>query len=161
VISQFSSYFAAKITSASVGYARTGELVCCLFFGSFPWTFSTAPVCNVRRAFGLACKKLNDAGQPDVVREVMIKRNIAAARRGECDAKRLRDAGLTGLRKPNHQIVGEGDSDGRGDLPQSRLNTLSSGTQRWSRLAGQNGGLAKVDSGFDYAANLSSFACVA
>ena len=43
VISQFSSYFAAKITSASVGYARTGELVCCLFFGSFPWTFSTAP----------------------------------------------------------------------------------------------------------------------
>ena len=33
--------------------------------------------------------------------------------------------------------------------------------QRWSRLAGQDGGLAKVDSGFDYAANLSSFACVA
>jgi hypothetical protein len=33
--------------------------------------------------------------------------------------------------------------------------------KRWSRLAGQNGGLAKVDSGFDYAANLSSFACVA
>ena len=34
-------------------------------------------------------------------------------------------------------------------------------TQRWSHLAGQNGGLAKVDSGFDYAANFSSFACVA
>ena len=33
--------------------------------------------------------------------------------------------------------------------------------ERWSRLAGQNGGLAKVDFGFDYAANLSSFACVA
>jgi hypothetical protein len=33
--------------------------------------------------------------------------------------------------------------------------------QRWSRFAGQFGGLAKVDSGFDYAANLSSFACVA
>ena len=33
--------------------------------------------------------------------------------------------------------------------------------KRWSRLAGQNGGLAKVDSGFDYAANLSLFACVA
>ena len=33
--------------------------------------------------------------------------------------------------------------------------------ERWSRLAGQNGGLAKVDSGFDYAANLSLFACVA
>ena len=33
--------------------------------------------------------------------------------------------------------------------------------QRWSRFAGQNGGLAKVDFGFDYAANFSSFACVA
>ncbi len=33
--------------------------------------------------------------------------------------------------------------------------------QRWSRFTGQNGGLAKVDSGFDYAANFSSFACVA
>jgi len=27
--------------------------------------------------------------------------------------------------------------------------------QRWSRFPGQNGGLAKVDSGFDYAANFS------
>jgi hypothetical protein len=33
--------------------------------------------------------------------------------------------------------------------------------ERWSRIPGQNGGLAKVDSGFDYAANFSSFACVA
>ena len=33
--------------------------------------------------------------------------------------------------------------------------------ERWSRFAGQNGGLAKVDSVFDYAANFSSFACVA
>ena len=33
--------------------------------------------------------------------------------------------------------------------------------ERWSRLTGQNGGLAKVDSGFDYAANFSSVACVA
>jgi hypothetical protein len=32
---------------------------------------------------------------------------------------------------------------------------------RWSRFAGQAGGLAKVDSGLDYAANFSSFACVA
>jgi hypothetical protein len=33
--------------------------------------------------------------------------------------------------------------------------------ERWSRLAGQNGGLAKVDSGFDYAANFSWFVCIA
>ena len=45
VISQFPSYFAVKIVSASVGYARSGELAwhCCLFFGSFPWAFSMAP----------------------------------------------------------------------------------------------------------------------
>jgi hypothetical protein len=33
--------------------------------------------------------------------------------------------------------------------------------ERWSRFAGQFGGLANVDSGFDYAANFSSFACLA
>jgi hypothetical protein len=33
--------------------------------------------------------------------------------------------------------------------------------KRWSRFPEQNGGLAKVDSGFDYAANFSSVACVA
>ena len=33
--------------------------------------------------------------------------------------------------------------------------------KRWSRFPGQNGGLAKVDSGLDYAANFSSLACVA
>ena len=72
--------------------------------------FDDATFRNIGRAFDLACKELNDAGQPDVVHEVMIKRIIAAARRGERDVKRLRDAGLTGLRKPNHQIVGEGET---------------------------------------------------
>jgi len=38
---------------------------------------------------------------------------------------------------------------------------LSPITQRWSRFPEQNGGLAKVDSGLDYAANFSSPACVA
>ena len=33
--------------------------------------------------------------------------------------------------------------------------------ERWSRFPEQNGGLAKVEFGFDYAANFSSFACVA
>jgi len=33
--------------------------------------------------------------------------------------------------------------------------------QRGSRVTGQSGGLTKVDSGFDYAANFSSLACVA
>jgi hypothetical protein len=58
--------------------------------------FDGATFPNIGRAFDLACKELNDAGQPDVVHEVMIKRIITAARRGERDVKRLRDAGLTG-----------------------------------------------------------------
>ena len=33
--------------------------------------------------------------------------------------------------------------------------------ERWSRFAGQNGGVANVDTGFEYAANFSSFACLA
>jgi adenine-specific DNA-methyltransferase len=44
------------------------------------------------------------------------------------------------------------------DLPFS-LEVL--GVERWSRFPEQNGGLAKVDSGLDYAANFSSPACVA
>jgi hypothetical protein len=33
--------------------------------------------------------------------------------------------------------------------------------ERWSRFAGQFGGKAKMDSGFDYAASFSSFSCIA
>jgi hypothetical protein len=40
------------------------------------------------------------------------------------------------------------------------LNRVGKG-QRWSCFVGQNGGWVKVDSGFDYAANFSWFACVA
>jgi ribosome-associated translation inhibitor RaiA len=32
---------------------------------------------------------------------------------------------------------------------------------RWSQFPGQFGGMAKVDSGFDYAASFSSFSCIA
>jgi hypothetical protein len=112
VTSQFPTYFAVKIVSASDGYALIGELAwhCCLFFGSFPWAFSTTPQFATSAGRSTSCKELNDAGQPDVVQEVMIKRIIAAARRGERDVKRLRDAGLTGVRKPNHQTVGGGYS---------------------------------------------------
>ncbi len=45
--------------------------------------------------------------------------------------------------------------------PLAHSQTASNVFQRWSRFAGQFGGLAKVDSGFDYAANFSSFACLA
>jgi hypothetical protein len=68
--------------------------------------FDDATVRTIGRAFDAACKELKDTGQPDVVHEVMVKRIIAAARRGERNVTRLRDAALTGLRNPRNQIRG-------------------------------------------------------
>ena len=48
-------------------------------------------------AFDAACRALHDTGQPDVVHEVMARRIVAAARKGERDVKRLRDAALAAL----------------------------------------------------------------
>jgi hypothetical protein len=48
-------------------------------------------------AFDAACKELHDTGQPLVVQEVMAERIIDAARSGERDLIRLRDAALTAL----------------------------------------------------------------
>ena len=66
--------------------------------------FDDATVHTIGSAFDAACKALKDSGQPDVVHEVMIKRIIASARKGERDVTRLRDAALTGLRKPGNEI---------------------------------------------------------
>ena len=97
------------------GTPQLGALVALLFLRfTLIGVFDDATVRNICGAFDLACKQLNDAGQRNVVHEVMIKKIIAAARRGERGVKLLQDAGLTGLRKPDHQIVGEGDSDERG-----------------------------------------------
>ena len=45
-------------------------------------------------AFDAACKGLRDTGQPTLVREIIAKRIIEAAKKGERDPARLRDAGL-------------------------------------------------------------------
>ena len=45
--------------------------------------------------FEAACKELHDVGQLQMVRKVVVQRIIAAARRGELDAVRLRTAALT------------------------------------------------------------------
>jgi hypothetical protein len=50
-------------------------------------------------AFDAACKELHDAGQPAIVHEIIAKRIIDAAKKGERDPVRLRDIGLAGLRK--------------------------------------------------------------
>ena len=49
-------------------------------------------------AFDAACEEVGDTGQPPLVREVMAKRIIDAARAGERDVNRLRDAALSGLK---------------------------------------------------------------
>jgi hypothetical protein len=48
-------------------------------------------------AFEAACKELHNAGKPKVGREVIARRIIAAASRGELDPVRLRAAALSGL----------------------------------------------------------------
>jgi hypothetical protein len=48
-------------------------------------------------AFDAACEGLQDGGQPDLVREIIAKRIIEAAKKGERDPVRLRNAGLAAL----------------------------------------------------------------
>jgi hypothetical protein len=48
-------------------------------------------------AFDAACEGLQDTGQAALVREIIAKRIIEAARKGERDPVRLRSAGLAAL----------------------------------------------------------------
>jgi hypothetical protein len=48
-------------------------------------------------AFDSACKDLHDKGQPTIVYEVIAKRIIDAARKGERDPMQLRSIGLAAL----------------------------------------------------------------
>jgi len=61
--------------------------------------FDDATTRIMGEAFDAACKALHDTGQPAVVQEVMAKRIIAAARRGERDVTRLRNTALSALGK--------------------------------------------------------------
>jgi hypothetical protein len=51
----------------------------------------------IGEAFDEACKELHDTGQPAIVYEVIAKRIIEAAKIGERDPVRLRNAGLAAL----------------------------------------------------------------
>jgi len=74
--------------------------------------FEPDAIAAMSEAFDAACKELQDAGQPDVAREVIAGRIIAAARLGERDPVRLREAAL---RKPG------GDAALASPLKPSRL----------------------------------------
>src|SRR6266853_6944971 len=51
-------------------------------------------------AFDAACRERHHTGRAEMIREVVARRIIAAARRGELDPVRLRTAALAGLSSP-------------------------------------------------------------
>jgi hypothetical protein len=55
---------------------------------------TTALICQ---AFDKVCRALHDRGQPDSVREVIAKRVIEIAGRGERDPDKMCEAALTSL----------------------------------------------------------------
>jgi hypothetical protein len=48
-------------------------------------------------AFDAACRELHDKGQPSIVYELIATRIIEAAKKGERNIDKLRDAGLSAL----------------------------------------------------------------
>ncbi len=60
--------------------------------------FEPEAVAAISEAFEAACKELEDTGQPQIARDVIASRIIAAARLGERDPVRLRESAL---RKPD------------------------------------------------------------
>jgi hypothetical protein len=66
--------------------------------------FDDAATRIMGKAFDAACKELHDTGQPELVHEVMAKRIIAAARKGERSVARLRDIALAGLRDAKNRL---------------------------------------------------------
>jgi hypothetical protein len=66
---------------------------------SFKWDGLLEPeaIAAMSEAFEAACEQLDDTGQPELVLEVIADRIMAAARTGERDPVRLREAALLGL----------------------------------------------------------------
>ncbi len=60
--------------------------------------FEPETVAAMSEAFEAACKELEDTSQPQIARDVIASRIIAAARLGERDPVRLRESAL---RKPD------------------------------------------------------------
>ena len=60
-------------------------------------TFDDNATKIIGEAFDSACKELHDKGQPEIVYEVIAKRIIDAAKKGERDPIQLRKAGLAAL----------------------------------------------------------------
>jgi hypothetical protein len=84
----------------SRGVVRTASIIQFLPRG----IFDDAATKLMGEAFDAACSAMHDTGQPHVVYEVMAKRIIAAAAKGERDPMRLRDAALAALANSSRPI---------------------------------------------------------
>ena len=58
----------------------------------------------IGEAFDTACRAMHDAGQPEVVYEVVARRIIAAAHKGERDIRRLQQVALTTLANSSRPV---------------------------------------------------------
>jgi hypothetical protein len=58
-------------------------------------------------AFDAACRELHDKGQPSIVYELIATKIIEAAKKGERDLEKLRDAGLSSLGLKNNAASGQ------------------------------------------------------
>jgi hypothetical protein len=58
-------------------------------------------------AFDAACRALHDKGQPPIVHELIATRIIEAAKKGERDPGKLRDAGLSALGLSDSSVGGQ------------------------------------------------------
>jgi hypothetical protein len=59
--------------------------------------FDPQAIAVMSEAFDAACQELHDAGQPEIVLEVIAERIIELASTGELNPVRLREAALVGL----------------------------------------------------------------
>jgi hypothetical protein len=83
-------------TVARVYYDGCGE-VATMPMRSFG-AFEPEAIAEMSQALEAACEALGDAGRPETMREIVALRIIAAARLGECDPVRLREAALHNAR---------------------------------------------------------------
>jgi hypothetical protein len=69
-----------------------------LIFSSVgPDAFGPETVAAMGEAYDAALKGLHDTGQPQIVRDVIAERIVAAAKLGERDPVRLLEAALAGM----------------------------------------------------------------
>jgi hypothetical protein len=69
-------------------------------FIELPGAFDEETTAELGKAFDKACALLGRTPQPTAVREAIAKNIVEAAKQGERDLDRLRDAGLAAMWEP-------------------------------------------------------------